>query len=90
MKLFAASYRFVQYAVLWTSDFVKIYFDGILYREYNSSDLPPLYSNPNLTMRMILNNGVMDSYDPENEFGDDKPYETATMYFDNIRVYQKP
>lgn len=90
MKLFAASYRFVQYAVLWTSDFVKIYFDGILYREYNSSDLPPLYSNPNLTMRMILNNGVMDSYDPENEFGDDKPYETATMYIDNIRVYQKP
>ena len=56
----------------------------------NSSDLPPLYSNPNLTMRMILNNGVMDSYDPENEFGDDKPYETATMYIDNIRVYQKP
>mgnify|MGYP006943315577 CR=1 FL=1 len=41
-------------------------------------------------MRIILNNGVMDSSDTENEFGDDKPYESSTLNIDNIKVYQKP
>ncbi len=88
MKLFAAPYRFVQFAVHWTSDFVRIYYDGILYREYCSPDLPPLYSNPDVTMRIVLNNGVMDSFSVESECGDDKPFETATMFIDNVRVYQ--
>lgn len=90
MKLFAAPYRFVQFAVHWTSDFVKIFYDGELYREYDSDDLPPLYNDPDISMRIVLNNGVTNYYDNENDFGDDKPYESSTMYIDNVRVYQKP
>lgn len=73
-----------------TSDFVKIFYDGELYREYDSDDLPPLYNDPDISMRIVLNNGVTNYYDNENDFGDDKPYESSTMYIDNVRVYQKP
>jgi hypothetical protein len=88
MKLFASPYRFVQFALHWTSDFVRVYYDGILYRDYCSPDLPLLYNNPDVTMRIVLNNGVMDSFSANSECGDDKPFETATMFIDNIRVYQ--
>lgn len=89
MKLWAGPYRFTQYVCHWTDDFVRIYYDGILYREYNAELLHPLYRDGNIDMRIILNNGVGNDYSKGNPFGDDHPYENSTLYINKVRVLQE-
>ena len=88
MKLFAAPYRFIQYVCHWTNEFVRIYYDGVLFREYSTDAMDALYSDNNQSMRIVLNNGV-GNYSKGNMFGDDHPYENSTLYINKVRVFQR-
>ncbi|NDA07528.1 MAG: glycosyl hydrolase family protein [Flavobacteriia bacterium] len=90
MTLFKPYDRFVQYVCHWTDDFVKIFTDGVLYREYSTDKLFSLYRDADISMELILNNGVSNEYDHDSTFGIDHPFANAPMYIESVRVYQAP
>lgn len=72
--------RFIQYAVHWTKDFIRIYFDGYLVQECTNKEALKQNSQPQY---IILNHGLKNF-----ESEDLKPLESS-MLVKNVKVYQK-
>lgn len=70
--------RFVQYAVHWTEDFIKFYFDGELVQVCENKEMLKDNSNP---QNVILNNGIK-------EIEGISSMESAMLVRD-IKIYQK-
>jgi len=49
-----------------------------------------LYRDADISMELILNNGVSNEYDHDSTFGIDHPFANAPMYIESVRVYQAP
>ena len=73
-----ADKRFVQYAVHWTKDFIKFYYDGQLVQVAKNKEM---LSDNAAPQNVILNNGI--------NKGDGLTSNESAMLVRNIKIYQK-
>lgn len=68
---------FIEYAVHWEKDFIKIYYAGHLILDVRDKKILDWFDSP---MHIILNNGVNKSFDP---------VENTSLIIKHVNVYQK-
>ena len=77
---YKATENFIEYALHWEKDFIKIYYAGKLVMKITDPNVLTWFNGEKDQQQIILGNGT--------NFKNEK-VDNSIMYVDNIKVYQK-
>lgn len=72
--------NFIEYALHWEKDFIKIYYNGYKVMEITDPKILYWFNMNDSTMEIILNNGINRTFDKASN---------SEMYIKDVKVYQK-
>lgn len=75
-----ATENFIEYALNWEKDFIRIYYNGYMILEITDKSILKWFNWDNCKQKIILNNGI-------NYVNEGADY--SKMIIDNVKVYQK-